>query len=173
MEERLYGWNIFDNIRGLFFHELLTSLKHLEGLPWWSSGWDSEFPKEGAHVQSLVRELDPIRHNFYAGAARHTNKLKHKMKQKGAGRNRFWAEMVAFLFWKESLDTLLENASCVGQARGWRLEPLAHGRNASHAQPWATADPDTTWGDRALRLAHHLPLHDSLMNVDCLKEYCH
>ena len=82
---------------------------------------------EGAHAQSLVRELDPICHSFYAGAARHKDKLKHKTKQRGAGKNRFWAEMVAFLFWKESLDTLLENASCVGQGRGqspWHMAGL-------------------------------------------------
>ena len=30
-----------------------------EGLPWWSSGKDSKFPKQGAQVRSLVRELDP------------------------------------------------------------------------------------------------------------------
>ena len=29
------------------------------GPPWWSSGWDSTFPTQGAQVQSLVRELDP------------------------------------------------------------------------------------------------------------------
>ena len=29
-----------------------------EGLPWWSSGWDSTLPKKGAQVQSLVSELD-------------------------------------------------------------------------------------------------------------------
>ena len=30
-----------------------------EGLPWWSSGWDSMLPMQGAWVQSLVGELDP------------------------------------------------------------------------------------------------------------------
>lgn len=32
---------------------------------------------------------------------------------KWRGKNRFQAEMVAFLFCNESLDTLLENAHCV------------------------------------------------------------
>ena len=31
--------------------------------PWWSSGQYSAFPKQGAQVQSLVRELDPPCHN--------------------------------------------------------------------------------------------------------------
>ena len=26
-------------------------------LPWWSSGWDSELPVQGVHVQCMVREL--------------------------------------------------------------------------------------------------------------------
>ena len=34
-----------------------------EGLPWWSSGWDSTLPKKGAQVQSLVWELDPTCRN--------------------------------------------------------------------------------------------------------------
>ena len=32
-------------------------------LPWWSSGEASELPRQGAWVQSLVKELDPICHN--------------------------------------------------------------------------------------------------------------
>ena len=28
-----------------------------QGLPWWSSGWDSVLPMQGAWVRSLVREL--------------------------------------------------------------------------------------------------------------------
>ena len=31
-----------------------------EGLPWWFRGKDSSLPMQGAQVQSLVRELDPI-----------------------------------------------------------------------------------------------------------------
>ena len=31
--------------------------------PWWSSGEASELPRQGAWVQSLVKELDPICHN--------------------------------------------------------------------------------------------------------------
>ena len=34
------------------------------GLPWWSSGWDSELPMQGAWVRSLVRELDPTCRNW-------------------------------------------------------------------------------------------------------------
>ena len=30
-----------------------------QGIPWWSSGWESALPMQGARVQSLVRELDP------------------------------------------------------------------------------------------------------------------
>ena len=33
--------------------------KFFVGLPWWSSGWDSLLPVQGARVRSLVRELDP------------------------------------------------------------------------------------------------------------------
>ena len=36
-------------------------LKHKtggEGLPWWSSGWDSELPLQGAQVRSLIRGLE-------------------------------------------------------------------------------------------------------------------
>ena len=29
-----------------------------EGLPWWSSGWDSELPLQGAQVRSLIRGLE-------------------------------------------------------------------------------------------------------------------
>ena len=30
------------------------------GFPWWSTGSDSMLPMQGAQVQSLVRELDPM-----------------------------------------------------------------------------------------------------------------
>ena len=30
-----------------------------EGLPWWSSGYDSVLTVQGAQVQSLLREVDP------------------------------------------------------------------------------------------------------------------
>ena len=33
------------------------------GLPWWSSGYDSSLPRQGARVPSLVRELDPTCRN--------------------------------------------------------------------------------------------------------------
>lgn len=36
-----------------------------------------------------------------------------KTLRKGREKNRFGAERVAFLFWNESLDTLLGNAYCV------------------------------------------------------------
>ena len=39
------------------------SFKNGEGLPWRSSGSDSAFPMQGAWVQSLVGELDPVCHN--------------------------------------------------------------------------------------------------------------
>ena len=29
-----------------------------EGLPWWSIGWNSELPLQGAQVRSLIRELE-------------------------------------------------------------------------------------------------------------------
>ena len=35
----------------------------LEGLPWWSSGYDSMFPMRGAQIWSLIKELDLTRHN--------------------------------------------------------------------------------------------------------------
>ena len=35
----------------------------LEGLPWWSSGYDSMFPMQGAQIWSLIKELDLTRHN--------------------------------------------------------------------------------------------------------------
>ena len=31
----------------------------LWGLPWWSSGYDSALPMQGAWVRFLARELDP------------------------------------------------------------------------------------------------------------------
>ena len=34
------------------------------GLPWWSSGQDSAVPVQGAQILSLVRELDPMCHNY-------------------------------------------------------------------------------------------------------------
>ena len=33
---------------------------NIQGLPWWRSGQDSMLPVQGARVQSLVRELDPM-----------------------------------------------------------------------------------------------------------------
>ena len=40
-------------------HSLVSELfkKHIPGLPWWSSGYDSARPMQGAWVQSLVRKL--------------------------------------------------------------------------------------------------------------------
>ena len=35
------------------------------GLPWWSSGWDSMLPMQGAQVQSLVEELDSAHCNCF------------------------------------------------------------------------------------------------------------
>ena len=35
-----------------------------QGLPWWTSSWDSEFPMQGTWVPSLVRELDPTCYNY-------------------------------------------------------------------------------------------------------------
>ena len=41
-----------------FFSSPCSSLKiKLLGTPWWSSGWDSVLPLQGARVQSLVGEL--------------------------------------------------------------------------------------------------------------------
>ena len=43
--------------------KLLTNLVILRlmlGLPWWSSGWDSALPMQGAWVRSLDKELDPV-----------------------------------------------------------------------------------------------------------------
>ena len=42
----------------LFFFS--TFKKKSQGLPWWRSGWDSVLPMQGAGVQSLISELDPI-----------------------------------------------------------------------------------------------------------------
>ena len=45
---------------------ILTQTLHkgnLEGIPWWSTGWDSVLPMQGTWVQSLVRELGPTCHN--------------------------------------------------------------------------------------------------------------
>lgn len=33
--------------------------KHQAGLPWWSGGWDSTLPMQGACIPSLVKELNP------------------------------------------------------------------------------------------------------------------
>ena len=41
----------------------MDNLKEMEGLPWWSSGWDSTLPMQGAQVQSLIMELDPTCRN--------------------------------------------------------------------------------------------------------------
>ena len=41
---------------------ILTQTLHkgnLEGLSWWSTGWDSVLPMQGTQVQSMVRELGP------------------------------------------------------------------------------------------------------------------
>ena len=46
-----------------------------KGPPWWSSGWDTEFPMQGAQVWSLVRE-DPTCHVAW-----------WQKKKKGGGRN--------------------------------------------------------------------------------------
>ena len=34
------------------------------GLPWWSSGYVSELPTQGAQVWSLLWELDPMHQNL-------------------------------------------------------------------------------------------------------------
>ena len=38
---------------------LFSIIRLLQGLPWWSSGWDSALEQQGAPVQFLVGELDP------------------------------------------------------------------------------------------------------------------
>ena len=43
---------------GLLDNSTLKERLKLLGLPWWSSGYDSTFPKWGAQVRFLVRELD-------------------------------------------------------------------------------------------------------------------
>ena len=40
-----------------------TIKQALQGLPWWSNGWDSMLPMQGTRVWSLVGGLDPICHN--------------------------------------------------------------------------------------------------------------
>ena len=37
--------------------------QELMGLPWWASGLRLSVPNAGGQVRSLVRELDPTRHN--------------------------------------------------------------------------------------------------------------
>ena len=37
----------------------LVIQKEMMGLPWWSSEFDSELPKYGTGVRSLLEELDP------------------------------------------------------------------------------------------------------------------
>ena len=43
--------------------EWMTQKKHIQVLPWWSSGYDRALPIQGPQVQSLARELDPRCHN--------------------------------------------------------------------------------------------------------------
>ena len=45
------------NMHGLCKRIYFLGKNALRGLPWWSSGWDSELPLQGVRVQSLVREL--------------------------------------------------------------------------------------------------------------------
>ena len=56
--EWLWGWSL-----------LFSLLEEFEGLPWWSSGWDSELSMQGAQIQSLVRELDTTK-SWHATAKR-------------------------------------------------------------------------------------------------------
>ena len=42
-------------------YEKLLGESRGQRLPWWSSGWDSVLPMQGAWVWSLVRELNPCR----------------------------------------------------------------------------------------------------------------
>ena len=54
-----------------------------EGLPWWSSDWDSELPMQGAWVRSLVGKQDPTCCLLNVTAKTHhrqTDKCKKKKK---------------------------------------------------------------------------------------------
>ena len=52
------GWQHTRSTLELFFRSRLLEL------PWWSRDSDSMLPRQGAQVQSLVRELDPTCHNY-------------------------------------------------------------------------------------------------------------
>ena len=41
----------------------MESKMPMQGLPWWSSGYGSALPKQGAWVPSLVRDLAPTCRN--------------------------------------------------------------------------------------------------------------
>ena len=49
------------------------------GLPWWSSGWDSVFPLEGAQVPPLIWELG----SCMPCSQNKTNKKQNKRKSRG------------------------------------------------------------------------------------------
>ena len=56
--------------------QLMNAKRMTEGLPWWSNGYDSVLPLQGARVLSLVREL---RSHMPCGAAE-LKKKKNYMK---------------------------------------------------------------------------------------------
>ena len=63
------------------------------GLTWWSSGQDSTLPRQGAWVQSLVREPDPTWHNKGSQAVTKTSAAKRiNTKQKTV-----WHRLVSFI----------------------------------------------------------------------------
>ena len=46
------------------------------GIPWWSSGWDSRLPSQGAQVHSLVREpRSHIQAAWYGQKTKQNNKI--------------------------------------------------------------------------------------------------
>ena len=51
--------------------QLMNAKRMTEGLPWWSNGYDSVLPLQGARVLSLVREL---RSHMLVGAAKKKKK---------------------------------------------------------------------------------------------------
>ena len=53
--------------------------QRLQGIPWWSSGWDSVLSLPRAQVQSLVRELRSCKSHSTAKKQNKTNNKKQRL----------------------------------------------------------------------------------------------
>ena len=50
-------------MRHVVYNKQTNKKEQFGGLPWYSSGYKSKLPVQGAWVQSLVGELDPTYHS--------------------------------------------------------------------------------------------------------------